>query len=548
MTAYSTTLLADGKDKTLLRVAVTDFDGREITSADNSFRIYVDGDAWISKSGEKKALITAADTSGRQYMENRLENGLCLLDFHAGTVPGKIKVEILSDTLWPASHEIHTIPADVALLKPTKDQRKSPEKDDLGSSDQNQLKPAEKVTSASREKDQASTQGKDILLPPGNDEISLPVKNIGRMIGADISFLPQLEEWGRKFYDQVSDKDLGTEQRQGAEQDQGTIPDSGTKQSQGAEQDQGIMPDSGTKQSQGAEQDQGIMPGRDKDQSRWIEKDAIELLRDHGFNHIRLRIFVNPENEEGYSPERGFCGLDHTLAMTKRVKNAGMKLLLNFHYSDYWADPQQQNKPLAWADLDFETLKDSLREYTRNTLLAFEKQGTLPDMVQVGNEVNHGLLWPDGHISNPDNLAELLKASVEGIVSVDPEMPVMMHIALGGQHEEAVFWLDNMIARGVTFDVIGISYYPRWHGTLDDLKYNLTELANRYHKYLNVVEYAVFKKEVHDIVFNLPDGLGTGTCIWEPLGTRFGGMFNESGEVQDIILIYDELSKKYLSN
>jgi beta-galactosidase len=225
-----------------------------------------------------------------------------------------------------------------------------------------------------------------------------------------------------------------------------------------------------------------------------------------------------------------------------------MKLQLNFHYSDYWADPQQQNKPLAWADLDFETLKDSMKQYTANVLQAFEKQGTLPDMVQVGNEINHGLLWPNGHISNPDNLAELLKAGVEGVVSVKPDMPVMMHIALGGQHEEAVFWLDNMIARGVKFDVIGISYYPRWHGTLDDLKYNLTDLSNRYNKYLNVVEYAVFKKEVHDIVFNLPNNLGTGTCIWEPLGTMFGGMFNDKGEVQDVIKIYDELNKKYLTN
>jgi hypothetical protein len=446
MTAYSTTLLADGKDKTLLRVAVTDADGREITSADNALRIYVEGDAWVSKSGETTPLSSAADTAGRQYMESRLENGLCLLDFHAGTDPDKIKVEIRMDSLWPASHEIHTIPSDVVLLKPSQDQ----------------------------------------LLPPG--------KKIGRMIGADISFLPQLEDQGRKFYDQVLIKD----------------------------------------------------PGKEQDQ--WIQKDAIELLRDHGFNYFRLRIFVNPENEKGYSPGRGFCGLEQTLAMARRVKNAGMKLLLNFHYSDYWADPQQQNKPLAWADLDFETLKDSMKQYTRNVLLAFEKQGTLPDMVQVGNEINHGLLWPEGHISNLDNLAELLKSGVEGVVSVAPEMPVMMHIALGGQHEEAVFWLDNMIARGVPFDVIGISYYPRWHGTLDDLKYNLTELANRYNKYLNVVEYAVFKKEVHDIVFNLPKDLGEGTCIWEPLGTMFGGMFNEKGEVRDVIRIYDELSKKYLAN
>jgi arabinogalactan endo-1,4-beta-galactosidase len=465
MTAYSTTLLADGKDKTLLRITVIDRDGREITSATNSLQIYVDcntynttvdddiqntnsnGGTRITKSCDNRSLVTAVDTSGRQYFESKLENGLCLLDFYSGTVPCKIKVEVRSDKLWPASHEIHTIPADVVLLTPSKDQLTGPE---------------------------GRTAGRS--------------KKIDRMIGADISFLPEFEARGMKFYD------FGTE------------------------------------------------PGK------YVEKDAIEILRDHGFNYIRLRLFVNPENEKGYSPHKGFCGLSHTLDMARRVKKAGMKLLLNFHYSDYWADPQQQNKPLAWANLDFETLKDTIKEYTRSVLLTFADQNVLPDMVQIGNEVNHGILWPDGHISNLDNLAELLKAGEEGATSVAPDMPVMMHLALGGQNKEAVFWLDNMIARGVKFDIIGISYYPRWHGTLDDLKFNLTDLAGRYHKPLNVVEYATFKKEVHEIVFSLPDNLGTGTCIWEPLSPRWGGMFNDSGQALDVIMIYDKLSEKYLTD
>jgi arabinogalactan endo-1,4-beta-galactosidase len=465
MTAYSTTLLADGNDNTLLRITVIDREGREITSASNSLQIYADYDTYstnidndaenfnhdrstknanlddyarITKSGGNKSLVTAVDTSGKKYFISKLANGLCRLDLHAGNTPGKIKVEVRSGKLWPASHEIHTIPASVALLTPSKDQ----------------------------------------LIPSR--------KKIGRMIGADISFLPEFEARGMKFYD------FGTE------------------------------------------------PGQ------YVEKDAIEILRDHGFNYIRLRLFVNPENEKGYSPQKGFCGLSHTLDMAKRVKKAGMKLLLNFHYSDYWADPQQQNKPLAWADLDFEILKDTLREYTRNVLLAFQEQGVLPDMVQIGNEVNHGLLWPDGHISNLDNLAELLKAGAKGAASVAPDMPVMMHIALGGQNKEAVFWLNNMIARGVKFDIIGISYYPRWHGTLDDLKFNLTDLAGRYKRLLNVVEYATFRKEVHEIVFSVPNNLGTGTCIWEPLSPRWGGMFSNSGQALDVIRIYDELRDKYL--
>jgi beta-galactosidase len=166
-----------------------------------------------------------------------------------------------------------------------------------------------------------------------------------------------------------------------------------------------------------------------------------------------------------------------------------------------WADPQQQFKPLAWENLDFESLKDSVKNYTSTVLLTLKKQGTMPAMVQIGNEINHGMLWPDGHISNPGQLAELLQAGVAGVNAVDPSIPIMMHIALGGQNEEAVFWLDNMIARDVKFDVIGISYYPHWHGTLEDLQFNLNDLVARYNKPINVIEYADFAEQVHDIPF-----------------------------------------------
>jgi len=167
-------------------------------------------------------------------------------------------------------------------------------------------------------------------------------------------------------------------------------------------------------------------------------------------------------------------------------------------------------------------------------------------MVQVGNEINHGMLWPDGHIGNPDNLAALLRAGVEAVESVDPAIPVMMHIALGGQHDESVFWLDNMIARGVRFDIIGLSYYPRWHGTLDDLKANLLALAERYHKPLNVVEYSWYKKEIHDIVFSLPGDMGKGTCIWEPF--RWGETTtSRQGEVNDLLRIYNDIAARYLT-
>lgn len=431
LTAYSTTLIANGKDKTGLHVALTDSLNRQILSATDTVRIYVNGGGTLTDANGKE-LTMKPDTANVRYAECVLTHGTYDLAFVAGTQPGKTQVEARSGKLWPGGHEIHMFPSDFRNLTPTPDQ-----------------------------------------LPPTS-------KTIPPMIGADISFLPQIEnQWHRKF----------TENGQ--------------------------------------------------------EVDAIALLHDHGFNFIRLRIFVNPENEKGYSPETGYCGLDSTLSMARRTKEAGMKLLLDFHYSDYWADPQQQNKPLAWKDLDFATLQDSVRAYTAKTLNTFKAHGVLPDMVQVGNEINHGMLWPDGHIGNPDQLAALLKAGVTGIRDVDTTLPIMMHIALGGQNDEAVFWLNNMLARGVQFDVIGLSYYPRWHGTLDDLNNNLHDLLKRYHKPLFVVEYGDFKQQVHDIVFALPDSMGKGACIWEPLGPR-SGLFTRDGETTEMMNIYDSLSKTYL--
>ncbi|MEI7661223.1 MAG: glycosyl hydrolase 53 family protein [Bacteroidota bacterium] len=432
LTSYSTTLPANGKAHTRLRIAVVDSLNREITPATDSIRLYITGDGKVT-AADGSLPVMRTDTAGKAYAACRLVHGCCHLVFVAGTSPGKVGVEARSGKLWPGSHEIHTLPAGFVSMKPRPGQ-----------------------------------------LPP-------TTKTIGRMIGADISFLHEIEARGRKFYDNGQ------------------------------------------------------------------EKDAVTLLRDHGFNYIRLRIFVNPENEKGYSPGKGYCGLGHTMEMARRIRQAGMKLLLDFHYSDYWADPQQQNKPQAWEGLDFKTLQDSVKAYTSRVLLALRLQGTMPAMVQIGNEINHGILWPDGHISKPDQLAALLKAGIAGVEAVDPSIPVMMHLALGGQHDESVFWLDNMIARGVRFDIIGLSYYPRWHGTLDDLKNNLADLEKCYNKPVNVVEYSDFRREVHEIVFNIPGEMGKGACIWEPLGWG-NGLFDKNGSATDLLGVYDELSEKYLRN
>ena len=428
--SYKTTMIANGKDTSLLRFSAADSTDAEILNASFSFEISVKGDAnLIEADGSTPELISTSDTM--KVWKSKLENGIKKLKLVAGTTPGIVKVEAKTEGLWSASHEIHTVPGDFKLMKPTPEQ----------------------------------------LIKSGT---VLP-----RMVGADISFLPQLESRGMKFSD------------------------------------------------------------------NGVEADAISILKNHGINYIRLRIFVNPENKEGYSPEKGFCGLDSTLSMAKRVKAAGLNLLLDFHYSDTWADPQKQFKPKAWENLPFEELTTTLKEYTKMVLLKLKEQGTVPDMVQIGNEINHGIVWPEGHISNPDNLAALLRAGTEAVKEVDPEIIVMMHLALGGQNEESVFWFDNMIARGVQFDIIGLSYYPRWHCTLDDLEKNMLDLINRYQKDVNVVEYSAYKMEIHDMVFSLPDNRGNGACIWEPLNT-WSRVFDREGKSLESLKIYDEISRKYL--
>lgn len=275
------------------------------------------------------------------------------------------------------------------------------------------------------------------------------------------------------------------------------------------------------------------------------EKDAILILKDHGFNYVRLRIFNDPARDSGYAPGKGFCDLAHTLQMAKRVKDAGMKLLLDFHYSDYWADPGKQYKPAAWRGLDMEQLKKALYDYTFNVMTEMKKQGTLPDMVQVGNEINHGMVWPEGSISHPDSLAQLLRAGISAIKAVEPKTVIMLHIALGGQQDESVFFMEQMTKRQVPFDVIGLSYYPKWHGTPEDLRDNMNDLIRRYNKEVIVVEYSARKETVNKLVFDLPGGKGKGACIWEPLNT-WEAVFDKNGKANNYMKLYDEISKQYL--
>jgi beta-galactosidase/arabinogalactan endo-1,4-beta-galactosidase len=165
-------------------------------------------------------------------------------------------------------------------------------------------------------------------------------------------------------------------------------------------------------------------------------------------------------------------------------------------------------------------------------------------MVQVGNEINHGILWPDGRLKNLDTLAGFLKAGVSGVRAVSGNIRIMLHIACGGQNAESRYFLDNMLKRGVNFDIIGESYYPEWHGTPDSLKKNLADLNTRYKQDVMVAEYSQYKREVNDIALSLPGNKIKGSFIWEPFS--WGETFvDKQGNTNDHIKTYTNISKDY---
>jgi beta-galactosidase len=436
LTPYKTTMMADGRDAAIINVSVVDREGREVPVADNMIRFKIEGDARIIGVGNGDPSSHEPDQYPTGAWQRSLFNGKCQVIVQAGQTPGIIKFEASAAGLYKGSTEIITV-STVSASTFTIDEKY-------------QLR--------------------------GNAAKPRPVD---KMLGADISFLPQLEDQGIQFSD------------------------------------------------------------------KGVTKDAIEILKDHGFNYVRLRIFNDPARDSGYAPQKGYCDLEHTKKMARRVKAAGMKLLLDFHYSDYWADPGKQYKPAAWRHLNFTELKKAVYDYTKLVIEELKAQGTSPDMVQVGNEINHGILWDDGSVMNIDQTAQLLNAGTAAVRAVDPNVQMMLHVALGGQNHESVFFIDHMLARGVHFDVIGQSYYPKWHGTLDDLQNNLTDLVRRYNRDIILVEYSALKDEVNKIVFELPGGRGKGTCIWEPLNT-WEKIFDDMGRTNDLILKYDELSKKFL--
>lgn len=223
-----------------------------------------------------------------------------------------------------------------------------------------------------------------------------------------------------------------------------------------------------------------------------VPTDPLQIFKDQGFNYIRLKLW--------HTPAQNYNNLDKILYMAQRIKAQDMDFLLNFHYSDTWADPGKQTKPAAWRGLSFEALNDSVYQYTKHVIRSLYEQQTLPDMVQIGNEITPGMLWNDGRVGGSydtpqqwQQLGELIKSAIRGVrenCADGDSVRIMIHIDRGGNNSGARWFFDHLLAEDVQFDVIGLSYYPWWHGTLDAVKANLNDLAGRYEQDLVIVESA----------------------------------------------------------
>jgi arabinogalactan endo-1,4-beta-galactosidase len=283
-----------------------------------------------------------------------------------------------------------------------------------------------------------------------------------------------------------------------------------------------------------------------------VEKDILEILKDHGFNYIRLRVFVDPTKatprDRPYSMQ-GYCDLPHTIEMSKRVKAAGMGLFIDFHYSDSWADPGKQYTPSAWLDLSFDELVIKTHDYTRDSVEQLKAAGAMPDMVQIGNEITPGMMTDrGGSTKNWEQLGALLKAGIAGVREVDPNILIALHIDKGGDNEATRRWVDAALAQGVEYDVLAESCYTRWQGQPSDWKANFEDLVTRYPKLsFLIAEMAVEVLETNEIMMDLPDHKGLGTFIWEPTaGNNRQALFDNQGNViPERMALYDQVVEQY---
>lgn len=260
-------------------------------------------------------------------------------------------------------------------------------------------------------------------------------------------------------------------------------------------------------------------------------KGCLQLLKDRGMNTIRLRVWVNPSNDKA----SGHCSPAETVVMAVRAQKMGMRVMIDFHYSDTWADPGKQAKPAAWANHSFAELQNDVYKHTFDVLTALKSAGVTPEWVQIGNEIPRGMLWPEGSTSNFSQLAQFLNKGYDAVKAVNAAIKVIVHLDEGNNNSKYRWFFDNAKANNVKYDVIGLSYYPYWiksdyTATIVDLENNLKDMVSRYEKEVMVVEvggdYTLVQNTkdmltaVIKAVKAVPNNKGLGVIYWEPQGEK----------------------------
>lgn len=258
-------------------------------------------------------------------------------------------------------------------------------------------------------------------------------------------------------------------------------------------------------------------------------KDCLQILKELGMNSIRLRVFVNPNDDKA----SGHCSKEETVQMAIRAQKLGFRVMIDFHYSDSWADPAKQNKPKAWENHSFPELLNDVYTHTFEVLSALKKAGVTPEWVQIGNEIPGGLLWPDGCTHNWKQLGQLLNKGYDATKAVDPKIKVIVHVDEGNNIDKFNAFFDHVTQENVRYDVIGLSYYPFWikkdyTETIADLETNLINLSKKYNKEVMVVEVGGEVSKVENTyklleatinaVRKVPNNKGLGVLYWEPQG------------------------------
>ncbi|MFK4245890.1 arabinogalactan endo-beta-1,4-galactanase [Micromonospora chokoriensis] len=254
-----------------------------------------------------------------------------------------------------------------------------------------------------------------------------------------------------------------------------------------------------------------------------VARDPLDILKSVGVNYVRLRVWNNPVS--------GYNNKSRVLAQARVARAKGLKVLIDFHYSDTWADPGKQYKPAAWIGHSLSQLRADVYTFTYDVCSSLRAQGTPPDSVQIGNEINVGMLWNEGRVVNNDfaPLAGLLKRGYRATKDCGSGIPVMIHTANADSNANAHWFYDGIRAQGVQWDITALSYYCMWHGTLANLYNNIVDLRGRYGKPVVIAETAYpFTRDNAD---SEPNAIGDATC--DGISATWSGQAQEFDWVQN---------------